>query len=153
MTYRFRLATLLKIRERERDEAGRAVQEAQVAIDRILDAQREIDTINEQMDSVRKQASYGNVLLTQLLDAQRYQLVLAAQSSQLQQNLQTLQDELGRRRDVLIQRQQAVKSLEKFREQRSKEAEKIELARNQSRLDEWSNIKFAHASQGMPFQE
>jgi flagellar export protein FliJ len=139
----FRLATLLKLRERDRDLASKAVQEVQSAIDKLMEQQREIDASNQSMDGFRKKASHGSINLNQILDAQRYQLVLAAQSSQIAQHQGVLNQELERRQSILVKCQQAVKSLEKLREQREQAAQNHALAKQQERLDEWSSVRHA----------
>jgi flagellar export protein FliJ len=140
---KFRLATLLKIRERERDLAAKAVQEVQLAIDTLHHRQREIDEAQAQTDAFRKQASHGQVNLSQILDAQRYQMILAAQAAQIADHQSKLQQELQRRQFALLQCQQAVKSLEKLREHQANAATTQALAKQQERLDEWSSIQTA----------
>ena len=80
---KFRLATLLKIRERDRDTAAKAVQDVRLALEKLDNAQLEIDEANRLMNDARKQSSFGAINLHQILDAQRYQMVLAAQSAQI----------------------------------------------------------------------
>ena len=118
MSRKFRLATLLKIRERERDQAGQAVSDALIAIAKMDEAKRDIDQQNRAMDELRKQSSNGRISLGQILDAQRYQLVLAAQAAHIAQDRSLLVQELERRQAKLLKCQQAVKSLEKLRDNR-----------------------------------
>ena len=140
---KFRLATLLKIREQERDMAAKAVQDVRMAIEKLDNAQLEIDQANRQMNEARKESSYGAINLHQILDAQRYQMVLAAQSAQIADHKGKLNQELERRQFALIQSQKAVKSLEKLRDQRTQAADLHALAKQQERLDEWSSIRHA----------
>ena len=140
---KFRLATLLKIREQERDMAAKAVQDVRMAIEKLDIAQSEIEQANQQMNEARKESSYGSINLHQILDAQRYQMVLAAQSAQIADHKGKLNQELERRQFALIQSQKAVKSLEKLRDQRTQAADLHALAKQQERLDEWSSIRHA----------
>jgi len=140
---KFRLATLLKIRERDRDLAAKAVQDVRLAIERLDEAQKEIDESNRLMSDARKQSSVGAINLHQILDAQRYQLVLSAQSAQIADHKGKLNQELERRQFALVQSQKAVKSLEKLRDQRVQAADVQALAKQQERLDEWSSIRHA----------
>ena len=140
---KFRLATLLKIRERDRDLAAKAVQDVRLAIERLDDAQKEIDESNRQMNDARKHSSFGAINLHQILDAQRYQMVLSAQSDQIADHKGKLNQELERRQFALVQSQKAVKSLEKLRDQRAQAADVLALAKQQERLDEWSSIRHA----------
>ncbi len=140
---KFRLATLLKLRERDRDMAAKAVQDVYLAIGKLDTAQQEIDEANSQMNEARKQSSFGAINLNQILDAQLYQMVLSAQSAQIADHKGKLNQELERRQFALVQSQKAVKSLEKLRDQRSQAADVHALARQQERLDEWSSIRHA----------
>ncbi len=142
----FRLATLLKIRERDREVAAKAVQDVRLAIEKLDTAQQEIDTANRQMNETRKESSLGAINLHQILDAQRFQLVLSAQSAQIADHKGKLNQELERRQFTLVQCQKAVKSLEKLRDQRAHGADLQALARQQERLDEWSSIRYARNS-------
>jgi flagellar export protein FliJ len=143
---KFRLATLLKLRERDRDLAAKSVQEVRMAIEKLNERQREIDEANRSMEGFRKEASHGSINLNQILDAQRYQMVLSAQSAQIAEHQGVLKQELERRQLTLVQCQQAVKSLEKLRDQRDQVAQVHALAKQQERLDEWSSIR--HAMKG-----
>ena len=140
---KFRLATLLKIRERDRDIAAKAVQDVRLAIEKLDEAQRDIDDANQQMNEARKQSSFGAINLRQILDAQRYQMVLSAQAAQIADHKSKLNQELERRQFALVQSQKAVKSLEKLRDQRVQAADVHALAKQQERLDEWSSIRHA----------
>ena len=140
---KFRLATLLKLRQRDRDIAAKAVQDVRLAIEKLDNAQLEIDEANRQMNEERKQSSFGAINLHQILDAQRYQMVLSAQSAQIADHKSKLNQELERRQFTLVQSQKAVKSLEKLRDQRAQAADVSALAKQQERLDEWSSIRHA----------
>ncbi len=140
---KFRLATLLKMRERERNQAGQRVQDARLAIDKLEMAKREILAQNEEMSEMRKCASQGTVNMRNILDTQRFQMTLLAQVQQIDQHLGELRQELQRRELALVHCQQEVKSLEKLREQRREEAESRSLLQQQERTDEWASIRFA----------
>ena len=140
---KFRLATLLKIRERDRDQAAKMVQDARLAIAKVDENKRELMVQNTEMNDLRKGASSGAIDLRRLLDAQRFQMVLAAQVQQLDEHLGKLQQELERREASLLKCQQAVKSLEKLRDQRMESAEIFALLKQQERTDEWSSVRHA----------
>lgn len=153
---KFRLATLLKLRIRDRDIAAKAVQDVRNAIAKLTERENEIHASNREMDEYRKQASHGAVNLYQILDAQRFQMVLAAQLDQIADHQSKLKQELERREFTLLKTQQAVKSLEKLKEQRDHAAEVHALAKQQERLDEWASIRHAMAiglEQDQAFQD
>ena len=99
---KFRLATLLKLRQRDRDIAAKAVQNVRLAIEKLDTAQLEIDEANRQMNEARKLSSFGAINLQQILDAQRYQMVLSAQSAQIADHKSKLNQELERRQFALV---------------------------------------------------
>ncbi len=136
----------MKIRERDRDLAAKALQDVRLALEKLDIAQQEIDLANQQMNDARKQSSFGAINLHEILDAQRYQMVLSAQSAQIADHKGKLNQELERRQFALVQSQKAVKSLEKLRDQRAQAADLHALARQQDRLDEWSSIRHAMSS-------
>lgn len=140
---KFRLATLLKIRERERDQAAKSVQEARMAIETLSNQKQELLAQNESMNAIRKSASLGAINLQSILDTQRFQMVLGAQVQQIDNHLGTLNQELQRREAQLLKCQQAVKSLEKLRDQRTESAELLALQKQQERTDEWASVRFA----------
>ena len=144
---KFRLATLLKLRERDRDVAAKAVQDVRLAIEKLHERQREIDESNRSMDAYRKHSSNGTINLHQILNAQRFQMVLAAQSAQIADQQRTLRQELEQHKIALLQCQQAVKSLEKLKGKRDDAAQTLALGKQQERLDEWSSIQHAMNSQ------
>jgi flagellar export protein FliJ len=140
---KFRLATLLKLRERHRDHAAKSVQDALLAIEKIEQSKRELLSENEQMNLLRKNASHGSMDLKKLLDAQRFQMILDTQVEQLNQHLGQLNQELERRKATLLRCQVALKSLDKLREQRDQSIEAVALTKLQERTDEWSSVRFA----------
>ena len=140
---KFRLATLLRLRERERDQASKEVQDALMAIEKIKTAKQGLLAQSDQMNTIRKQFSSGNVEMRQLLDAQRFQMLLLTQVQQLDQTLGELGQELQRRELKLLRCQQDVKSLEKLKEHREAEAERLLWSKQQERTDEWASVRFA----------
>lgn len=139
----FRLESVLKLRSRERDLAGKEVADAKAAIALLDSKLEEIATEQRQMEMRRRPASDGKVSLNQILDAERYQLVLAAQYSHLLNDRSLLVQELERRQANLVTRQQAVKVLEKLKQVHHDQAADFLIKREQSVMDEWSQVQHA----------
>lgn len=139
----FRLATLLKIREQERDRAAKEVMDARNAIQKLEAAKAEVQEENERINEFRKQASFGNVNMQSILDAQRFQMLLAAQVQQLDDHLGKLNQELQRRESKLLECQQGVKSLEKLKQHQEENWLASENNRMQMQTDEWASVRFA----------
>jgi flagellar export protein FliJ len=150
MTPPFRLENLLRLRRQERDRASKESADAQLAIARLDEKLNEIDLQNRAMDALRKESSAGNIDLGQILDAQRYQLVLAAQASHIARDRALLVQELQRRQAQLLRCQQAVKAIEKLKENHHRSAEELFRRREQSQLDEWSQTQSGSSVRAMP---
>ena len=125
--FKFRLATLLKLREATRDERRAELAQAYQA-DSLLEKQQ--DRLRKELAGLllqsRKVAEPGTVDVDQLLETQRYELVLRAQQSQLSAQRQTVAEEIERRRQVLVEADREVRVLEKLRQrqlQRHREEE------------------------------
>ena len=140
----FRLATVLRLRERERDRAAQDLDQVQRASAIVDERANEIQTEHRRMDLERQEASQGQVAIHRLLDAQRYQLILLGQLQHVSQQRQQLVQEKERREKILVTKQQAVKTLEKLKEKHQEEDRLVQQLRQQSRIDEWSVVREAH---------
>lgn len=115
--FRFRLATLLRLREQTRDERRNQLAEAyraeQILAEHRATVQAEADTLR--IESGRAvQARTINV--DRLLDHHRYQLILAAQLANIDVQARKLAGEIDRRREALVAADREVRVLEKLRE-------------------------------------
>jgi flagellar protein FliJ len=143
MANRFRLATILRLRERERDHAAKLVEEVFRAI-AILDSRiHELQLEYEKIDSTRQEYLVGEVRLQKLLDAQRYQLILVGQMQHFTQQKNAILEELKRRQANLLVKQQAVKAIEKLKENHEQQESQLQQRLLQSRIDEFSNFHSA----------
>jgi flagellar export protein FliJ len=131
----------MRLRVRERDKAAQAVQQAQLAKQKLLDQIDELQAESAQQNSVRSSASVGQVNIQRVLDAQRYQMNLLESVRGIQANVKLIDQEIEKRRAKLVTCEQDVKALEKL-QQNQLEAWKFEQdARSQSRLDEWASFQ------------
>ena len=134
----FRLASVLRLRERERDQAAHALDQVRQAIS-ILDQRRdELKMEYDAGEEARHGLLHGAVAIHRLLDIQRYQMVLVGQLQHIANQRATLVQEEERRKHALMLRQQAVRALEKLKEHHDEESLRIAVTRQQSRIDEWS---------------
>lgn len=115
--FRFRLATLLKLREQTRDERRNQLAEAYRA-ERILAEHRA--TVQAEADSLRVESGQAvqakAINVDRLLDNHRYQMILAAQLANIDVQARKLAAEIDRRRQALIIADREVRVLEKLRE-------------------------------------
>jgi len=101
--FKFRMATLLRLREATRDQRRLELAEA-YRLDNLL--QERFDHVMDQLhalrDECRRAAEPGTIDVDRLVEAQRYELALRAQQQQLQQQRDSVAAEIQRRRQVLI---------------------------------------------------
>jgi flagellar FliJ protein len=113
--FKFRLATLVRLRESVRDERRGQLADA-LRVQTALEDQ--VTGLEQQLGEIRRsQASpAGPVDVDRLLAAQRYEVVLQFETRKLRGQLATLAVEVEKRRQALMIADQDVKVLEKLRE-------------------------------------
>lgn len=151
MAARFRLATLLKLREMTRDERRRALTQALDAA-AILARQRE--QLEAELNAARQwsldQASPGRVDVDQCLATGRFQLLLRTQIAGIARQEKQVAEEVERRRKALVEADREVRTLEKLRE-RQEERERIAEERlDIKRFDEIAGQRFVPAEEVRP---
>ena len=140
--FRFRLATLLKIREAARDERRTRLAEAYLAEETLKERKKDLE---EQVEAVRRQhhdvAQPGLVNLDQLVETHRYEVVLDAQGQVLEDQMKLLGEEIERRREALVAADREVRILEKLRETQHKRHRKKAMRQEIKELDEAAGQK------------
>jgi len=115
--FRFRLATLRKLRESHRDELRGKLAEAYQAVQKLEEQQLVIVDELLALQDVQRRATEGTTTsVNSLLEAQRYQAVLRAQQSTLRDHSKVLSTEVERRRQNVIEADQQVRVLDKLNE-------------------------------------
>lgn len=140
--FKFRLATLLKLREATRDERRSHLAQAYQA-DAILQQQQEqiAQELTDLQGVYRTSAQPGNVNVDRLIAAQRHEVVLRFQGQQLQQQRETIAQEIERRRAALAEANREVKVLENLRERQQERYQEEENRRDIQRLDEVAQLR------------
>ena len=140
--FRFRLATLLKLREALRDERRAELAQAYQA-DEIL-ARREAET-QQEMQAIRQRqrqdSAPGPIDLDSLLGAQRYELELRGRLAQAAHQRQLLAGEIARRQKALVEANREVRVLEKLRDKLAQRHREEEDVRQQKQLDETAQLR------------
>lgn len=115
--FKFRLNTLLRLRELTRDERRGQLAEAYQADEIIADSQhkiqRELDDIQTRG---RRAVAPGAIDIDRLLESQRYEVVLGAQKKHASEQRQKVREEIQRRTDFLVEANRQVRVLEELRE-------------------------------------
>ena len=135
--FEFRLASLLKLREAERQQRRLELAEAFRA-EQLLKAQAEqlaIDLRGVEIRS-RQSSSPGLVEIDRLRDTQRYKTVLESQQHLVQERTKQIEQEVHVRREALALADKEVRVLEKLRERQCDAHAAAELHSEFLQLDE-----------------
>ena len=135
--FRFRLSTLLRLRESVRDECRQQLIAAQRAEDIIA---ARIGALDEELATLRLHALVssrpGPVNVDRLMDAGRYEMMLKAERHAADEQRQAVRGEIERRRQALVEADREVKSLEKLRDQQLLRHRQDEARRDMKQMDE-----------------
>lgn len=146
-SFRFRLQSIVRLRERDRDEAAEAFRQALRAKQILEEQVSEIETERKQQNELRKATNAGSVDFQKIIDAQRYQMFLESQVVELQGQIALIEQECQRRRAKLVKCEQAVRSLEKLEEHQRTEWDAQQASNEQNTLDQWSSFRYWSKSQ------
>lgn len=146
MAFQFRLQSILRLRERDRDQAAQALEQAVRAKQILLDRIDEIEKERRELLEQRGAASMGKVDIQHILTSQRYEAGLIEQVRGIELNIGKIEIAIQERRAKLVQCEQGVKVLEKLRDGQRETWDLEQAARSQSRLDEWAS--FQHFQRG-----
>jgi flagellar export protein FliJ len=117
LPFRFRLATLLRLREADRDERRTQLADAQRAEDIVRARIREIDgELGRLRGETARLSKPGVVNVDELMEIQRYELLLAAERQAALQQRKLVVEEVERRREALVAADREVRVLERLRE-------------------------------------
>lgn len=143
--FHFRLQSILKLRERDRDRAAASVEQAGTARTKLLDQIAQLRSESEEQNSIRGQAAVGVVNVQRLVEIQRFQLFIGQQIAGLESHVAMIEQELAQRRKQLVQCEQSLKALERLRERKLTAWNAALLHLQQSRLDEWAGYRHLEA--------
>ena len=134
---------MLQLAESQRDERRREVAAAMEAVRVLQERHAEIDTEIQDVRRLKGAASLGeNVRVDQLIDASRYELLLRSQQREIKNQQSQVDEELERRRLLLVEADRHVQTLEKLRERKRAEHQIEEDRAQQRLLDEVATMRF-----------
>ncbi len=135
--FKFRLATLLRLRESARDERRSHLAQAYRAEEVLDEQQRQIARDLNGLESTgRRISAPGPLDVDRLLDIRRYELVLRSQQEHLRQQRQAVEAEIERRRDALVDANRQVRVLEELRGKQLQRHRREENRQEIKQLDE-----------------
>ena len=116
-TFKFRLSTVLRLRDATRDERRGELAQALRADDLLRERQESLQRESAELQSEHRARSAGGRLeVDWLLDAQRYQIALHAEQQAIVRDRQAVAKEIEKRRQALVEADREVRVLEKLRE-------------------------------------
>ncbi|HEX4412523.1 MAG TPA: flagellar export protein FliJ [Lacipirellulaceae bacterium] len=129
--YKFRLDTLQRMREARRDEQRQSLADAFRAERILADSRAELVVETEALRELQLAAAAGKYLnVNQLLEAQRYELLLKVRSQELTKQAIMLAAETERRRQLLVEADREVRVLEKLDDRN-----RVEFNKERQRLE------------------
>jgi flagellar FliJ protein len=133
--FRFRLATLLKLRRTVRDQARAHLAQAQHAADML---EERLAALRRELDAARReqQLQPGAVDVDRLLAATRYEAVLRYQEQDVLAQRELVAAEVERRRELLLAADRDLKALEKLQQRQAEEQRATMERRAMAELDE-----------------
>jgi flagellar protein FliJ len=135
--FKFRLATLLKLREATRDERQAELTEAYRADDILVERLQQIlGELDAAFAECRKAAGPGAVNIDLLIESQQYEVTLRAYEKQTLLQRERVGAEIERRREALLAANREVRVLEKLRDHKLERFREEENRRDIKRLDE-----------------
>ncbi|HEX7378513.1 MAG TPA: flagellar export protein FliJ [Pirellulales bacterium] len=140
--FQFRLATLLRLREVAREERRTQLAEALRLVDQLRARQQEIEELVRETKRLQTPAA-GALDADRLLNATRYELVLRAEQRALQLQEVSVQSEVEKRREALVDANREVRSLELLREKQKEAHQAEEEARARKEMDEIAARRYA----------
>lgn len=115
--FKFRLATLLRLRERTRDERRAQLAQAYQAEAVLREEQERLTADMEQLSEASRAArGPGELNVDRLLNTRRYELVLRAHLQDLAKKQEMLAEEIARRQNGLVEANRQVRVLELLRD-------------------------------------
>jgi flagellar FliJ protein len=141
--YKFRLNTLQKVRGAHRDQQRGSLAEAFRAEQVLAENRAQLTVEERELRELQRSASQGQYLdVNRLLEAQRYELLLKAQSQELAKQAVLLAAETERRRQTLVEADREVRVLELL-DERHRRAHALEAQREETkRLDDVATVRW-----------
>jgi flagellar protein FliJ len=145
--FRFRLATLLRLREATRDERRSQLAEAYMAEQNLNERKAEVEAEAAELRRRYGQAAMVGALdVDQLLDSHRYEMVLAAQLKFIADQHAKLAVEIEKRRQALVAADREVRVLEKLRENLRERHRQEEQHAEMKQIDEVAGRMFSETA-------
>ncbi len=135
--FRFRLTSLLRLREATRDERRVRLAEAHRTEAELLQRQKQLETeLRQLQEEYRATAGPGAVDIPRLMEGDQYAVGLRMREEEIERRRQALTAEIELHHQALIEANRDVRSLEILRDNQSQAHRQEEERQEGKRLDE-----------------
>lgn len=139
--YKFRLATLLRLRQIRRDELRGRLADAFAAAAKIAEGEQQLKAQLEEIHlKIRSASGQRDMDVNTIMETQRYELVLKTQLKDLGGKAAMIEEEIEKRRQVVIEAERDVRSLELLDEQGRATWQKEATKRDAIQMDEVASM-------------
>jgi len=140
--FKFRLATLLRLRESARDERRAQLAQAYRA-DELLEEKKRIleEHLADMRRRARQAAGPGEIDVDRLLEARRFETILLAQKEHVHNQQEMIRIEIERRRQALVAANREVRVLENLRVRQYGRHQAEENRQEIKQLDEAAQLR------------
>jgi flagellar protein FliJ len=139
---KFRFDTILRLRERERDDAAGRVQQALQAEAILRERHQQLIDHSRQLDRERAVRLAGQVSIPTILGLQRFQMQIDRQAAHVADQLQQVRLHLANCRDQLQTHQQRVRAIELLKERNWLKERLKRESQQQAELDQWAQSNY-----------
>ncbi len=140
--YRFKLETLRRLRERNRDEQRTRLADAYRAESLLAEQQQAVRAELAELQDLQRSIMEGQRTdVNQMIDAQRYQLALRAQQDTFLKQSDLLTGEIERRRQSAIEADRQVRVLDKLEDSERRQHRLLQERTATKQLDEMAIMR------------
>lgn len=141
--FKFRLTTLLQLREAARDERRGLLAQAYLALEKLAEQRTAVEAQLAQTQSEHQLAAApGTLNVDRLMHTNRFQLILQAELQVLAQQTTAIEGEVEKRRQALIAADREVRVLEKLRDTQQQRYLNDQTVIENKQLDEVAGRSF-----------
>ncbi len=141
--FRFRLQSLLRLRELARDQRRAELAQAYQAEAILAAQQQELEGLRERIvQEQAKAAGPGPVDVERLLECRRYEMLIHSQQRQLKAKQEMVEQEIQRRQQAAVEADRQVRLLERLRERQQQRHRFEEQRREIKQLDEAAQLRY-----------
>lgn len=146
--FRFRLSTILKLRQQHRDQRRDELMQALAAENLLLAEEKRIAEEEQRLkQALRIQTQEGPLEVDAVLGWRRYEMVLAARRLALKERLEMVRAEIERRREALIEANRELRTLELLRDRQLEQFKKEQQRHEMKLIDEIANRQAGHRNE------